>query len=101
MIAFLYRWRLKPDFEQQFIDSWSEITAYYREHAGSLGSRLHRGSDGVWYAYAQWAVEGQREAAFDQIPAHPSREKMTEAIEEFLGEVRLEIAADLLLSPPK
>lgn len=97
MIVFLYRWRIRPDLEQQFIDSWSEITAYYREKGGSLGSRLHRGNDGLWYGYAQWTSADDRKAAFDQIPAHPAREKMREAIAESFDDVRLEPVADYLI----
>jgi hypothetical protein len=99
MIVFLYRWRIKAGLEQQFIDSWSEITAYYRENSGSLGSRLHTGSDGLWYGYAQWPSAEDRDAAFDKIPDHPAREKMREAIEESFDEIRLEPAADYLILP--
>lgn len=98
MLVFLYRWRIKPGLEQQFVESWSAITAYYRENAGSLGSRLHKGSDDIWYAYAQWPAPGRREAAFEKIPDHPAREKLKEAIDEFLGETELEIAADFLIT---
>lgn len=99
MIVFLYRWKIKAGLEQQFIDSWSEITAYYRQNAGSLGSRLHKGSDGLWYGYAQWRSAEDRSAAFGDRPAHPAREKMSEAIEESFEETRLEVAADYLLAP--
>lgn len=98
MFIVLYRWRIRTGFEQQFIDNWSEITAYYRENGGSLGSRLHRGNDGLWYAYAQWPSEDIRRHAFENKPDHPASEKMREAIEESFEEVRLEIAADYLVS---
>lgn len=96
MLTVLYKWRLKPQLEQQFVDAWSEITAWYRENAGSFGSRLHRGSDGLWYGYAQWPSDEHRRKAFESIPTHPARERMKEAVEESFDEVRLEIAADLL-----
>lgn len=99
MKVFLYRWRIKPGLEKQFVDSWSVITSFYRDNAGSLGSRLHRGSDGIWYAYAQWPAEGDREAAFDKIPDHPARQPLKEAIDEFLGETELEVEADFLVMP--
>jgi hypothetical protein len=99
MIVFLYRWRIRPGFERQFIDSWSEITAYYRENAGSLGSRLHKGSDGLWYGYAQWKSAEDRSTAFENRPAHSAREKMQEAIEESLEDILLEPAADYLILP--
>ena len=97
MLVFLYRWRIKPEKEAQFIDAWSEITAYYRENFGSLGSRLHRGDDGVFYAYAQWKSAEQRENAFRNSPQSEAGAKMREAIEESFDEVRLEVLADYLV----
>jgi hypothetical protein len=98
MLVFLYRWRIKPEKEAQFIESWSEITAYYRENFDSLGSRLHRGDDGIFYGYAQWKSDGQRENAFANSPKSEARAKLREAIEESLPEVRLEILSDYLVS---
>lgn len=99
MLVFLYRWRIKPGLEQQFVDAWSAITLYYRENAGSLGSRLHRGNDGIWYGYAQWRDAAHRERAFAQAPEYPDRARMMEAIEEFLGETVLDVTADFLIQP--
>jgi len=39
---------------RQFIEIWSGLTDFFREHCGALGSRLHYGDDGFFYAYAQW-----------------------------------------------
>ena len=97
MFVFFYRWRIKPEKEAQFIEAWSEITAYYRENFDSLGSRLHRGDDGIFYAYAQWKSAGQREKAFEQTPNTEARTKMREAIDESFPEVRLEILSDYLV----
>lgn len=97
MFAILYRWRIKPEKEAQFIDAWSKITAYYRENFDSLGSRLHRGGDGIFYAYAQWKSAEQREEAFAGSPDLEVRAKMREAVEESFPEVRLEILSDYLI----
>lgn len=99
MLVFLYRWRIKPDFENQFVESWSAITKYYRSNAGSLGSRLHKGSDGIRYGYAQWHSPDDREKAFATAPVPPERERMKEAIDEYLGETVLDVQADFLVSP--
>lgn len=96
MFIVLYKWRIKPQFEQQFITAWTEITSFYRETFGSLGSRLHRGDDGLFYGYAQWQSAEQRAEAFRIIPNLPARAKMREAIEETLPEVILEPLADFL-----
>lgn len=101
MFAVIYRWRIKPEFENQFVECWSEITEYYMKNFGALGSRLHRGSDGLWCAYAQWKTSDERECAFQNMPEMPAREKMKEAIEESFPEIRLEIIADFLILPEK
>ena len=101
MLTVLYRWRIKPELEAQFIESWSEVTALYRKCAGSRGSRLHRGNDGLFWAYAQWNSVEDRQAAFSRPPSTPAREKMTEAIAERFDEIVLEIVSDHLASPDK
>ena len=100
MFTVLYRWAIKPGFEEQFIESWSVITRYYRENSdGACGSRLHQGSDGIWYAYAQWKSDEHRQNAFKDRPDLPEREKMIEAIEQSFPEIRLETVSDLLIAP--
>ena len=100
MFTVIYRWRIKSELEQQFVECWSEITAeYYLKCDGALGSRLHRGNDGLWYAYAQWKTAEDRESAFQNLPNMTAREKMKETIEESFPEVRLEIMADFLIFP--
>lgn len=101
MFTVIYRWRIKPEFENQFVESWSEITEYLMKNFGALGSRLHRGSDGLWYAYAQWQTSEMRDYAFQNSPEMPVREKMKQAIEESFPEIRLEIIADFLILPEK
>ena len=98
MFVVLYRWRIRVNLEQQFVENWSARTAYLREKYDSLGSRLHRGSDGIWYSYAQWKSAEQREQAFDAESSKVSEtsQKMREAIEENFPEIQLEIASDYL-----
>ena len=97
MLIILYRWRIKPEKEAQFIEAWSEITAHFRENYGSLGSRLHRGDDGIFYAYAQWKSAEQRENAFADSSKSQAGMRMREAVEERFPEVRLEILSDYLI----
>lgn len=95
--AVLYRWRLKPGKEAQFVDAWSRVTQHYVRHRGGQGSRLHRGLDGVWYAYAQWPDAATRERAFahdDQPEAHAL---MDDSIAERLSAIILEPVADFLV----
>jgi hypothetical protein len=97
MFVILYSWKIKPEFERQFVESWSEVTDYYVKNCDSLGSRLHRGSDGVWYAYAQWKSAEDREKAFQNVPDLPAREKMNQSIEESFPAVYLEVLSDFLI----
>lgn len=96
MFIILYRWRIKPDLEAQFIEAWSEITEFYVNNFDSLGSRLHRGNDGLFYAYAQWKSAEQRENAFNNAPKFEAGIKRREVIEESFPEVYLEIQSDYL-----
>lgn len=99
MFCVIYRWRIKPEMEEQFIENWAEVTRFYIENRGGLGSRLHRGEDGLFYAYAQWQSAEARENAFKNVPDLPARTKMREAVEESLPEIRLESVEDLLQTP--
>lgn len=96
MFIVLYSWRIDPSLEEQFTVGWSAVTRHYLEHHGSLGSRLHQGGDGRFYAYAKWPDEASRDAAAnDDIPAD-ARSQMNAAILETFPEVRLEVIADYL-----
>jgi hypothetical protein len=96
--AVLYRWRLHPGMEESFVNAWSVNSEIFLSKCGSLGSRLHRGSDGIWYSYAQWPDAATRTKAFASAPldAEASRQ-MRAAIAETLPEVALESVSDLLL----
>jgi hypothetical protein len=92
----LYRWRLNPGAEHAFIAAWSQITELLRLR-GSLGSRLNRGSDGLWYGYAQWPDAPSRDRAFAAGPVDASASaRMKAAIAESLPEVVLEVEADYI-----
>ncbi|MEK7725259.1 MAG: antibiotic biosynthesis monooxygenase [Acidobacteriota bacterium] len=97
MFIVLYRWRIKPEKENQFIEGWAEVTAYFRENWDSLGSRLHRGNDDLFYAYAQWKSESDRENAFEKAVKLKGSAKMTEAIEERFEPIILENLSDFLV----
>ncbi len=99
MEVFLYRWRLIEGLEAQFAVAWTEVTRFYRDKCGSLGSRLHRGDDNIWYAYAQWSSAADRDAAFAAHELSESAARMNAAIKESLPVVRLEVVSDLLIAP--
>lgn len=98
--AVLYRWKPKAGMEAQFIESWSQVTALFREK-GSLGSRLHRGPDGFLYGYAQWPSAAARRNAFNEPLDSPWVERMSEAVAESLPEIVLEPISDYLVLPQR
>jgi heme-degrading monooxygenase HmoA len=94
----LYRWRVRADMEAEFAAAWARITSRLKAERGSLGARLHRGSDGIWYSYAQWPSAEIRAAAFSQGPLDEDAEAvMKDAILEHLPETLLAPVADLLM----
>jgi len=98
----LYRWKLRPGLESSFVEAWSRVTEALRATGGSLGSRLHRGSDGIWYGYAQWPSEETRQRAFARSLDPGSSAQMRAALAESLPEIVLEPVADYLIrSPPE
>ena len=101
MFIVLYRWRIKPEKETQFIKAWAEVTDYFRQNWDSLGSRLHRGNDGLFYGYAQWKSASDRENAFANAIKLEASELMKDAIAESFEPIILEKLADFLVLPEK
>ncbi len=97
-IVVLYRWRLHPGKEESFTQAWSRVTELLRAQRGSLGSRLHRGPDGIWYGYAQWPSVEVRNAAFSApaVDEHAT-EQMRDAVAERFPDLVLEPIADFLV----
>ena len=97
MFVALYRWKIHEDREDQFIEAWSRISDLLLKQRGSLGSRLHRGSDGLCYSYAQWPSAQARKEAFARGPVDAAAsERMNAAIRERFPEVVLDACADYL-----
>jgi hypothetical protein len=96
----LYRWRVRPDAVDGFVAAWSRVTERLHRDHGSLGSRLHRGDDGLWYAYAQWPSAEQRRRAFAAATEGADAAAMDAAVVERLPEVRLETVAGFLSPLP-
>ena len=96
----LYRWRLHPGSEASFVEAWSRVSDLLLKHRGSLGSRLHRGADGLWYGYAQWPSADARASAFGAESVDPvAAEQMRAAIAESFPEIVLESVSDFMVSP--
>jgi heme-degrading monooxygenase HmoA len=101
MFCVIYRWRLKPGTEDAFVQAWRRLTRAIRERRGGLGSRLHRGGDGLWVAYAQWPDRAAWEAASLRDSADPEAAAiMADAVAERLEPIAVEAVADLLVRWP-
>lgn len=96
MIIVLYKWRVDPSKEDVFAENWSVITRHYLEHCGSLGSRLHKGSDGFHYGYAKWPDNETRERAFLDVRVELARLHMQDCVTETFPVTFLDVIADHL-----
>lgn len=98
----IYRWRLHPGSEDRFVRAWSRITRLLLEQRGSLGSRLHRGPDGIWYSYTQWPSAEAKAEGLGRPSVDPEAWcELREAIAESLPELILEPVSDHLAPLPR
>ena len=97
----IYRWRLHPGAEEAFVRAWSRITQLLLEQRGSLGSRLDRGPDNIWYGYTQWPSAEAKAQGLARPSVDPEGwRQLREAIAESLPELILEPVADFLAPLP-
>ncbi len=100
MVVYLYKWKLIPSKEKQFIEAWSYVTKELRTNCRSLGSRLHKGDDGLYYGYAQWPDRDTRDQANLNHPEiDAARKQMKDAIEQSYPDIVLNPTADFLIHP--
>lgn len=98
----IYRWRLHPGSEDSFVQAWSRVTQLLRAERGSLGSRLHRGPDNIWYSYTQWPSAEAKAEGLAQPSVDPEAwQQMRNAIAESLPELILEPISDHLAPLPR
>ena len=69
MFCVIYAFTVRAGCEDQFRQSWLAVTRWLYQHAGSLGSRLHRASTGEYIAYAQWFSHAQWEQQTERSDA--------------------------------
>ncbi len=100
MVVYFYRWKIKSGQETQFQEGWELITRELREKCGSLGSRLHKGNDGLFYGYAQWPDrESRQNAELTGSEVTRARMLMKDATEHSFPDVELSPIADYLITP--
>ena len=77
MLVVIYRWRLEPGLEQDFVVNWQRITTRGLA-AGSGGSSLFKTKDGTWVAIARWPSREARDRFFGQMDGNDAESGMAE-----------------------
>lgn len=99
MIMVLFRWDIKPQYEQAFKEGWSEIIHRNIEKYGALGSRLHKTHDNQWISYSQWLSEEHFNNAQNCQDKHEvARIKMITAIQRTYQPIIMVPVLDNLLA---
>lgn len=99
MYIVLYSFIVKPNLDQDFIESWKGLTALIYKHEGSLGSRLHIEKQYHYIAYAQWPSKDSFENSGNKLPieANQLRESMRLSCEKIEVINKFEVVEDLLM----
>jgi quinol monooxygenase YgiN len=104
MHCVIYSFEVIPGMEDQFFQSWADMTDLIYQYEGSLGSRLHKEADGRYIAYAQWPDAETYDRSGEAIPnelAAPVRAMMRAACSEIKTLFRMEMLDDRLQSTLK
>lgn len=98
MFCVIYSFQVKEDKEAPFIEAWEELTKLIYQYEGSLGSRIHKASDDLYLAYAQWPSKKQWQNSGDLLPSEASkwRDQMRSCCQEIKTIHELELISDLL-----
>lgn len=97
MFAVMYRWRIHPGKEDDFVRGWRLVSEAVKREFGSFGSRLHRVDDGTLLSYGRWPTAKDREPYRRHLDFHTEGHGLMQgAILEELPEIRMEIVGDLL-----
>ena len=100
MFAVIYKFKIYPEKEDEFIQSWSTLTDFIKSFEGGLGSRLYKSESINFYAYAQWPSKETWEKSGDKLPAEAIeiRNKMRQCCEDIKTEISMEIVKDMLIN---
>ncbi|MBP9153167.1 MAG: antibiotic biosynthesis monooxygenase [Flavobacteriales bacterium] len=100
MFAVIYQFKVKENRESEFINAWKQLTQLIYEYEGSLGSRLHKQSDGMYLAYAQWPAKETWKNSGNKLPdaANEIRRIMGESCTHIETLYELDCTEDLLRS---
>lgn len=99
MYIVIYTFIVKPNLDQDFIESWKGLTDLIYEYEGSLGSRLHKEKQNHYIAYAQWPNKDVFDNSGSKLPkeANKFRDSMRLACDTIEVLHKLEVIEDLLM----
>lgn len=69
MFAVIYSFEVKQGCDNTFIEGWEGMTKLIYKYCDSLGSRLHKESEGKYIAYAYWPSEEIWQNSSAKLPA--------------------------------
>jgi len=98
MFAIIYQFKVLSGRERDFLIAWKELTQMIYQYEGSLGSRLHKASEEVYIAYAQWPSEERWKNSGKTLPAeaHVIRKSMRDSCSDIQTLYSMEVSEDLL-----
>ena len=98
MFTVIYSFKVKPNRDNEFIDSWNSLTSLIYKHEGSLGSRLHRIKENNFIAYAQWPDKETWKNSGNNLPdiAEEVRKAMKESCISIDTIYKMNVVSDLL-----
>lgn len=99
MYIVIYSFEVKPNHENDFVESWKGLTTLIYEYEGSLGSRLHKKEELHYIAYAQWPNKSNFENSGKNLPIEVShyRDLMRKSCLKIEVLQKLEVVEDLLM----
>jgi len=98
MYAVIYQFDVIQGQEEDFETLWQMVTESFIQHAGGLGSRLHKNETGSYIAYAQWPDKKAWEIARQKLPktAIENLQRMNGYCEEITVLFNMDVKNDLL-----
>lgn len=102
MFAAIYYFKVKPGQEEQFKESWKELTKLIYRHENSHGSRLHHSNGQEYIAYAVWPDFETWDYFGNKLPPESKdwSKQMKDSCEEIKTLHKLEVLDDLLKDGP-
>ena len=101
MFAVVYKFKIHSGREDDFLNTWADLTEFIKKHEGGLGSRMHKVDATTFYAYAQWPSKEAWENSGGKLPdeALKTRDLMRQCIAEVSTEIKMDVIKDLLITP--